>query len=75
MAGLYTTLSYVEFSAVHREGRVGSSRNLPRYLTVGENGPKLYGVSVRVFGESFGKCFPEEKKEGTNRGEAEAVYQ
>ena len=35
-------------SAVHREGRANTARNLTRYLTVGENGPKPPGVSVRV---------------------------
>ena len=36
-------------SAVHRGGRVNTARNFPRYLPVGENWPKLRGVSVRVF--------------------------
>ena len=34
--------------AVRREGRVNTARNLLRYLTVAENGPKPPGVSVRV---------------------------
>ena len=36
-------------AAVHREGRVGTARNLLRYLTVDASGPRLPGVSVRVF--------------------------
>ena len=36
-------------SAVHRSGRVNTARNLLRYLTVDGDGPKLPGVSVRVF--------------------------
>ena len=36
-------------SAVHRGGRMDTSRNLIRYITVDSDGPKLPGVSVRVF--------------------------
>ena len=34
---------------MHREGRVNTAKNLLRYLTVDANGPRLPGVSVRVF--------------------------
>ena len=36
-------------STAHRIGRVNTARNLLRYLTVDGDGPKLPGVSVRVF--------------------------
>ena len=36
-------------SEAHREDRVNTSRNLPRYLSVDESGPNIPGVSVRVF--------------------------
>ena len=42
-----TTLGRI--SAVHREGRVNTARNMLRCLTVEENGPNLPVVSVRVF--------------------------
>ena len=35
-------------SAVRRECRLEMARNLPRYIAVDEDGPKLPGVSVRV---------------------------
>ena len=36
-------------SEAHRSGRASAARNLLRYLTVDGDGPKLPGVSVRVF--------------------------
>ena len=62
-------------SSVRRSGRVNTARNLIRYLTVDADGPKLHGVSVRVFRRKLQQMgFFREDKEGANRREVEAVY-
>ena len=63
-------------ASAHREGRVNTARNLLRYLTVGANGPRLPGVSVRVFRRKLRQMglFFGEKKKGLDGGEAKAVY-